>query len=383
VRILFTFIGGAGHLHPLIPVARAAQAAGHTVAVAGGGSAVRAAEAVGLTTFPTSEPRTRPRERTPLAALDPETEHLRFADTFANRGARRHAPLVLALGREWRPDVIVRDEADIGSAIAAEVLAIPTAIVLVLATGTLLRRTTVAGPLRELRAEYGLPPDPAMEMLDGDLVLAPFPPVLRAPGYPLPVGAFPFRPSAAVPPRSTARPPTVYFTLGTVFDTASGDLISRVLTGLRKLPVHVVATVGEHLDPAVFGRQPARIRIERYVPQEQVLPRCDLVVSHGGSGSLVGALAHGLLSVLLPIGADQPHNARRCAELGVARVLDPHTATPGEVRAAVAAALADRDGRRAAQRVQHEINALPGPEETVPHLERLATPPLRSTPHSE
>jgi UDP:flavonoid glycosyltransferase YjiC (YdhE family) len=383
MRILFTFIGGVGHLHPLIPVARAAQAAGHTVAVAGGGLAVRAAEAVGLTTFPTSEPRTRPRERTPLTELDPETEHHRFADTFARRGARRHAPLVLALGREWRPDVIVRDEADIGSAIAAEVLAVPTAIVLVLATGTLLRRTTVAGPLRELRAEYALPPDPAMAMLDGDLVLAPFPPVLRAPGFPLPAGAFPFRPGAAVPPRPTARPPTIYFTLGTVFETASGDLISRVLTGLRQLPVHVVATVGEHLNPAAFGGLPARIRIERYVPQEQVLARCDLVVCHGGSGSLVGALAHGLPSVLLPIGADQPHNARRCAELGVARVLDPHTVTPGEVRAAVAAALADRDGRRAAQRVQHEINALPGPEETVPLLERLATPHLRGTPRSE
>ena len=51
-------------------------------------------------------------------------------------------------------------------------------------------------------------------------------------------------------------------------------------------------------------------------------PALRLVVSHGGSGSVVGALAHGLPMVLLPLGADQPQNARRCAELGVARVLD-------------------------------------------------------------
>jgi UDP:flavonoid glycosyltransferase YjiC (YdhE family) len=38
MRILFTFIGGAGHFEPRIPIARAAEAAGHTVAVAGSGN---------------------------------------------------------------------------------------------------------------------------------------------------------------------------------------------------------------------------------------------------------------------------------------------------------------------------------------------------------
>jgi len=36
MRILFSFTGGLGHVEPLIPVARAAEAAGHTVAVTGG-----------------------------------------------------------------------------------------------------------------------------------------------------------------------------------------------------------------------------------------------------------------------------------------------------------------------------------------------------------
>ncbi|MGH3451936.1 MAG: glycosyltransferase [Haloechinothrix sp.] len=43
-----------------------------------------------------------------------------------------------------------------------------------------------------------------------------------------------------------------------------------------------------------------------------VLPRCDAAVSHGGSGSVMGALAHGLPQVLFPMGADQPQNAARC-----------------------------------------------------------------------
>jgi MGT family glycosyltransferase len=164
----------------------------------------------------------------------------------------------------------------------------------------------------------------------------------------------------------------VYVTLGTVFNTESGDLFGRVLAGVRELPVNVVVTVGQHIDPAEFGRQPANVHIARYIPQAQVLPRCAAVVSHGGSGSVLAALAYGLPSVLLPMGADQPHNARRCAALGVARALDPVDATPAEIGAAVAAVLAEPGYRQAAGRLREAALALPGPAHAVALLARLA-----------
>jgi MGT family glycosyltransferase len=167
--------------------------------------------------------------------------------------------------------------------------------------------------------------------------------------------------------------PTVYFTLGTVFNVESGDLFERVLAGLRGLPINVIATVGRQIDPEGFGPQPPHIHIERYIGQALILPRCDLVVSHGGSGSVIGALAHGLPSVLIPMGADQPLNAARCADLGVARMLDAVEASPESVREAVSAALADPGYREAAQRIQDEIAALPGPAYAVKLLERLGT----------
>lgn len=217
-------------------------------------------------------------------------------------------------------------------------------------------------------------------MLDRQLILSPFPPSFRSPGFPWPAITFSFRPAAARPAAAgpsgvTSHTPTVYFTLGTVFNTS--DLFSRILSGLRSLPVNVVATVGEHIDPAEFGPLPDHVRLEKFIPQALLLPQCDLVVSHGGSGSLIGALAHGLPSVLIPMGADQPHNAQRCVELGTARVLDSVTVTPDEVRTAVSAVLADPGYRRAAERIQAEISSLPGPEQTVPLLERL-----RDQPHS-
>jgi MGT family glycosyltransferase len=166
--------------------------------------------------------------------------------------------------------------------------------------------------------------------------------------------------------------PTVYFTLGTVFNMESGDLFTRVLAGLRDLPVNVVATVGHHIDPTEFGPQPANVYIERYIAQGSILPHCCLVVSHGGSGSVIGALAHGRPSVLIPMGADQPMNAARCVRLGVARVLDPSGATPEGVGAAVSAVLADPSYRQAAERIRNEFAALPGPAHALRLLERLA-----------
>jgi UDP:flavonoid glycosyltransferase YjiC (YdhE family) len=373
VRILFTFIGGRGHLEPLIPIARAAEGAGHTVGVAGSGNLGDAIAAAGFLAFPTSEPRTESREPEPLRKVDPGKEDRDLRENFARLGARRHAAAILELAGRWEPDVVVRDEVDFGAAIAAERLRLPCVSVVVLAAGGFPRKSLVAEPLHALRDAYGLPADPELVMLDGGLVLSPFPRRLRDPEAPLPPGAISFRPGAVTEPSPAAKRPTVYFTLGTVF--TPHDLSATVLDGLSRLPVDVIATVGADGDPAAFGPRTKHMRIERYIPQGEVLPTCDLVISHGGSGSIMGALAHGLPSILMPLGADQPYNARRCVALGVAREVEPATVTPEQIRVAVAGMLADERYRRAAERIREEINALPGADQMVPLLERLAVSP--------
>jgi len=383
VRIFFTFTGGRGHVDPLLPFATAAQAAGHSVAFAGRPSILPSVEALGFEVYATEEARTNePPERIPLLELDAEREERDFRDAFGDRIARDRATRMLALCADWQPDLVVSEETDFGSMIAAERLGLSHATVLVLVAG-FVYPGLVAEPLDALRAEHGLSPDQDLSMPSRYLVLAPLPPSFRDPAFPLPATAHAFRPltpggagNDAPPPPWPLRvqgAPTIYFTLGTVFNLESGDLFERVLAGLGDLRVNVVATVGSQIDPAEFGSLPENVHVERYIPQSLVLPHCDAVVSHGGSGSVLGSLAFGLPMVLIPMGADQPLNAARCEKLGAARVLDAIAATPETVREAVSSVLSDSAYRSAAERMRDEIAALPGPEEAVPLLERLAT----------
>ena len=390
MRVLFSFAGGSGHADPLVPLADAATAAGHTVAFAGRRSGAVLAQAHGFAVFAMSEDtREQVGEIRPLLGLDMQREFDVLRRFYAGSEARERAAGILRLIADWSPDLIVCDEVDFGGMIAAERAGLPHVTCLVIASGSFIRPEVVVDPLDSLRSEHGLPRDPEMAMSSRHLVVSPFPPSFRDPAHPLPANAISIREETigdrdleAEPrwlPRLAERT-TVYVTLGTVFNTESGDLFKRILAALRELPIEVVVTTGRDLDPHEFGTQPKHVHIERYIPQSTLLPFCDLVLDHGGSGSVIGALAHGLPQVVVPMGADQSLNADRCMQLGVGIALDAVRATAVDLREAVTGVLDAPAYRTAAEAIRDEIALLPGPEATVPLFERLVAEKPMSPP---
>jgi MGT family glycosyltransferase len=213
-------------------------------------------------------------------------------------------------------------------------------------------------------------------MLHRYLTLVPVPASFRDPLDPLPSTAYHVRPAVLdedsdTRPGSAAGPPTIYFTVGTIFGQESGDLLHRALAGLSSLHADVVVTVGQQIDPAELGPQPPNVRIKRFIPAREILSRCELVVCHGGSGTVVGALAFGVPLVLLPMGADQPLNADRCDGLGVAAVLDASTATEHAIGRAARTVLDDSSYRARASSLRDEIRSLPLAAQAARRLERL------------
>ena len=160
-------------------------------------------------------------------------------------------------------------------------------------------------------------PNPGVSGSNGELYLDICPPGIQQPEIAdvpnvqrLRPGGFDGGRDAALPGWVADLParPTVYVTMGTVFNK-SAEVFGTVLDGLRDEDVNVIVTVGETGDPALLGPQPDHVHVERYIPQSQLLPHCDLLVSHAGSGAMLGALAAGVPMLAVPQGADQFVNA--------------------------------------------------------------------------
>lgn len=75
--------------------------------------------------------------------------------------------------------------------------------------------------------------------------------------------------------------------------------------------------------------------------------------------------------VLIPMGADQIHNATRCQALGVAHTLDALSSSPEMIRDAVTAVMDAPSYRACARRLKAEIETLPEPTHAVTLLEQL------------
>ncbi|HEX2048491.1 MAG TPA: glycosyltransferase [Acidimicrobiales bacterium] len=380
MRALCTCVPGYGHFHPMVPVARALLRAGHEVAFATEERFCRRVRAAGFPAFPAGLGPGRVARRT-MALPDLAEDPWRFgAQMFAGVAAPAKVPDLLGVVRQWRPDVVVSDVTDFAGPVAAASADVPHAAH---SLGPLfpLELHRVGGELvAPLWHERGLPPPSLGGMFDA-VYLDICPPSLQSPAIEeVRAAARPLRPVPfdAVPGETLpdwaddlAPWPTVYVTLGTL-DNDAPEVFTAVVQGIRDEPVNVVVTVGPDGEPDQLGLQPPNVRVERYVPQSLLLPHCDVVVAHGGSGTTLAALAHGLPLLLLPQGANQFWNAERCADLGVGLRLLPPEVTPGAVRHAVHALLDDPAFRERAGDVQDEIARMPSPADVVPLLEELA-----------
>src|SRR5688572_9104887 len=295
MRALFTTQPSSGHWHPLVPLAQALEAAGHEVAFVSAPGFCATIEAKGFRCFRAgmdeSEEELQQR-REQLAALNP-AEQLEYiqANVFAGIRAERSLPHLLDIIREWHPQVVVRESAEFAGCVAAEHAGIPHATVQV-ATPQVNYLQVLDAPLKHLCELVGLPPGKPADMLYHYLLLSPRPPSLWNPEFPVPPVMHGFRYAGFNQSGDEELPdwvaelgerPTVYATLGTVFNYRT-DILSAILEGLREQPVNLILTVGRNRHPMEFGEQPAHVHVERYIPQDLLLPLCDLVVTHGGSG---------------------------------------------------------------------------------------------------
>lgn len=367
----------------MVPLARALAAAGHEVAFATAADFCPRVEQAGFAAFPAGL--SLPEQLEEAARRFPEQHGLppgraRF-QSFVPRmlggvAAAPRARDLVAILREWRPDLLVHDETDFGGPVAAAVAGVPWAdhsvgILRPLDMARLAGETSA--PLREAEGvDVG-----SFGGLFRYLYLDVCPPSLQSPEIDRIDVAHAMQ-NAHIDTGDERLPawiddlpdlPTVYVSLGTLHQSA--NVFATILEGLGDEDLNVIVTIGAGNDPAELGPQPANVHVEGFIPQSALLPHCDAVINQGGT-AILPILAHGLPLLILPQAANQFHNAEACVAAGVARELPPGDVAPDAVRAAVRALLEEPDHGDRARQVAREIDQMPGPEEGVRLLERLA-----------
>lgn len=374
VRALVVTQPGDGHLNPLVPVARALLDAGHEVLVATSPAFVEDVERTGLAAVGIGPPYRWD------AAIEiwPDCADVSGEESplFWFQRVQRDITVPFVTGlcelvRHNRPDLLIAEwsVATWGQAVH-DLEGVPFVV-----TGWAVEPGhedevvgLEEGGANRARAVLGLAP---IDAVDPTMWISFTPPSWGAlDGPPLPNTRrvrLPFQPSTnPVPGRSDAGP-YVYATVGTVFYTMR-RLLRTFIAAIDGGGWSGLVTVGRKNDPARFDSS-SRVAVEQYVPQADALAVADVMVCHGGLGSMLGAISQGCPMVVVPLGGDQLHNAQRAHRLGIARLLDPASVTVDALQSAIGEALASTEQADACRVLQQEIEGLPDLDQLVAELE--------------
>jgi UDP:flavonoid glycosyltransferase YjiC (YdhE family) len=328
-------LGGAGHLQPLLPVLAVAQRRGDEVRVVGPPALRTMVERAGHVFEVGGEPpedEVAPiREQLPVAP-PAEAAVLGNRELFGRLATAAMLPRMYEICDAWRPDRIVRDPAEFASAVVGGELGIPTAQVAISLATVEMGSIALAAPALDAYREgmaAELQASPYLTRFPSSLDPSAFATTMR------------FRSPAEV--AGDALPdwwsgldaPLVYVTFGTVlgYMTIAADVFRAAVEAVAALDARVLLTVGHRFDRAALRDLPEHVHVENWVDQSRVLREADVVVCHGGSGTVLGALGASVPLVVVPLFADQFENARRVASVGAGVVVESDVRPPasGEV----------------------------------------------------
>ncbi|MBU6457915.1 MAG: glycosyltransferase [Bradyrhizobium sp.] len=127
------------------------------------------------------------------------------------------------------------------------------------------------------------------------------------------------------PPAREVRP-RVLVSFSTT-NQGQAEVLQRVISGLAGEPVEVVVTLGKALEELRL-QSSANVTSLPNAAHDDILTKARAVVTHGGHGTIMRSLSHGVPLVVLPMGRDQNDNAARVDYHGAGLRLDPSVPPP-------------------------------------------------------
>lgn len=131
--------------------------------------------------------------------------------------------------------------------------------------------------------------------------------------------------------------PLIHLTLGMTFSRA-GQVLQSIVNALKDDSLRLMISSG-HFNGQSNERFPAsaraRMLMRPVLPHAALMPAVDLLICHGGAGTLMKALYFGVPVLIVPLGAEQRSNAARLVHAGIGKMILPAHLTVRGVREAV------------------------------------------------
>lgn len=161
--------------------------------------------------------------------------------------------------------------------------------------------------------------------------------------------------------------PVVHVTEGTV-ERDKQSLVERVIEALQGGPAQLVVGGQHHA-----GVLPDSVIAADWIPQDLLFPKTDLFITNGGYGAMMAALSHGVPVLAAPSSAEKWVGAGNVAQSGAGLRLRPARTTPSALARGVNELLSDPRFRRAALAVADDISKAGGSERAADLCEALIT----------
>ncbi|WP_157250064.1 glycosyltransferase [Nonomuraea typhae] len=159
----------------------------------------------------------------------------------------------------------------------------------------------------------------------------------------------------------------IYFSLGSL-GSSDVALMQRVIDVLGTTPHQYIVSKGPlHEEIKLAGNMYGA----EFLPQTQIIPLCDLVITHGGNNTTVESMHFGKPMIVLPLFWDQYDNAQRVDELGYGVRLSTYTFTDEELKGAVERLLGDTELRAELAATGEEIRQRDGLRKAADLIEQL------------
>jgi MGT family glycosyltransferase len=168
---------------------------------------------------------------------------------------------------------------------------------------------------------------------------------------------------------STANGPLVYLSLGSL-GSADVELMRSLVVSLAASRYRVIVSKGPQHDQLELA---GNMVGEEFLPQTSVLPKVDVVITHGGNNTVTECLRFGKAMVVLPLFWDQYDNAQRIHETGFGIRLDTYKHEPDQLMGAIEHLLADGALRRRLTAVSERLAKQPGTVSAADLIEQLGT----------